>query len=286
MTPAEAMTRIGDDLTSRVCRGMDSATSEWCAQTLRDTIVPSLVDDSFDPDDEDVADITAHTIAQLDAESADARYANVVLKYFQTLLGPISREAYSLARAVVFDGVTSPSRADELLGELNTFISLVDDTAPALADDLRDPIEQTFLDIAYAGGEAEATSRRVQIDLTARDELRAEHARVGDPDPEIDRLASQARAALASSFEAAKIAADTEIGTRDQMLEIRHMYDFALDVLEGMEARFGPDAVRRVSNDLTRADLIDTLGAPILPGEWEEDSSTFGILSTRLSRRC
>ena len=98
-------------------------------------------------------------------------------------------------------------------------------------------------------------------------------------------MAAQARAALATSFHAADLAAGAEFGTRDQVLEVRRMYDFALDVLDEMEAQFGPDAVRRVSDDRIRADLIDTLAVPITPGEWEQDSSRFGILSTRLSRR-
>jgi hypothetical protein len=267
-----------------LCRGFDDAEAAWAATTLHDNILPRLVPDLDDVSPVDVDEAVADALGDLDADDPATRYANLVDAHFESLLAPTAAEAYHLAGRAL-EGETSPEVAAVLEDEILRLVQAVEADVPEVGDTLADLVEQALLDCAFAGGDVEATSRRIEIDQQQRAIRAAEDVRTGSPDPRIDAMASEARASLAVSFEAARIAADAGTSDRDQLLPIRTVYDHGLDVLDAMNRTFGDDAVRRVVDDRVRADLLYTLRVPITPGEWDQDSTPFGILSTRLSRR-
>lgn len=283
MNRAEAVGFLSAEIESRICADFDPATKAWASKALGETIVPRLIIGE-EIDDEELGAVRSLAMAGLEADSSDERYALLARSYFEALLGPTADRAYALAGRAVATGGSSLQEASQLVEEIVALASAVEESAPDLAEELGDPIAQAMLDCAWAAGDREEPSRRISVDRDLNQERRSSRSRIGDADPEINRLAAQARAALATSFEAALLAAGIDDPAPAAVAGIRTIYDFAIETLENMHARFGADAVRRVTDDQLRFDLLDTLEAPITAAEWSEDSSIFGTLAARLSR--
>ena len=279
-----AIQAIVEAVGSRVTRGFDGEQAAWAHDVLRELLVPAALAGWHELQQGDVDGVISDMLAELDADEVEERYGRLAVAYFTGLLQPTAHRARDLARSALFDGIPAPDEGSELMEEVATFMQGVQASAPALVEYFVDDVEQVLLDCLTAVGETDALSRALQIEVNHIDAADLPNERVGAPDEAIDQMAATARASLAVSREAADFARRAGLGDREQLLAVRRAYDHALAVIEDMQRVHGNGAVRRVSDDLIRADLLEVLEVPITADEWDADSTPAGIIRTRLSR--
>jgi hypothetical protein len=271
---------IVDRVAEAVATDLPSDEAAWARDAIR--VLVSLSLPVEDGEDSELAD---ELIGLLGASSRDERYELLIGTYYEAVIRDLSDRAFVLA----LDGRArhDPARteaAQVVADALGVLVDELEQSAPEVGEYLGLEIAEALTDCACVLGDDDLPSLRL-ANAWADDAAREEYfARVGPADPEIDALAEQAWEDLTMSRVAAEFAVESGVTDTREVVPIRVRYDRAIGALDELSQRFGPEALRRVGDDVVRTDLLIADDDRIDPIEWTAADDADAMLGVRLAR--